>query len=62
MILSLLIACPVCWGGADTLAEAAKAGVLFLLAVVVCVLVAIALIARSWARRAAELDAQDRLA
>ncbi len=56
-MMALLLACPVCWGQVETpLTAGAKAGVAFLLAVIVSVLLAIALIARSWARRARELE------
>ena len=60
-MIALLLACPVCWGDPNSdLVVGAKAGVLFLLAIVVGVLFAIAMIARSWARRARELDAAAR--
>ena len=56
------LACPVCWGdAASPMVDGAKAGVAFLLVIIVGVLVAIALIARSWARRARELDAAEAL-
>jgi len=56
------IACPVCWGeAASPMVDGAKAGVAFLLVIIVGVLIAIALIARSWARRARELDAAEAL-
>ena len=59
-VLSILLACPVCWGDPNSdLVVGAKAGVLFLLVVIVGVLFAIAMIARSWARRAREIDAKE---
>ena len=63
MMAALLMACPVCWGAAEgKQLEGAKAGVAFLLVVIVSVLFAVAMIARSWARRARELDAAERAA
>ena len=54
---SLLLACPMCFGAADSeQVRAAKVGVLVLLGFIVPLLVAIALIARTWARRARALD------
>jgi hypothetical protein len=54
---SLLLACPMCFGAADSgQVQAAKVGVLVLLACIVPILVAIGFIARSWAKRARELD------
>ena len=56
-MLRLLLACPMCFGGADSeQVHAAKAGVLVLLGFIVPLLVAIAFIARSWARRARALE------
>jgi hypothetical protein len=53
-----LLACPICFGDpASPMVHGAKMGVAFLLAVIVGMLVSIALIARSWARRARALDA-----
>ena len=55
-MIQLLLACPICFGGADTeQVRAAKAGVLVLLGFIVPLLVAIAFIARSWAKRARAL-------
>ena len=52
----------MCFGAADsTEVQAVKAGVLVLLGFIVPLLLAIALIARSWARRARALDAAARL-
>ncbi len=60
ILTALFLACPVCWGDAKSeLVTGAKAGVAFLLVVIVSVLFAIAMIARSWARRARELDAAE---
>jgi hypothetical protein len=59
-MLSLLLACPMCFGADSDQLYAAKIGVLVLLACIVPILVAIALIARSWARRARELDAAEK--
>lgn len=59
---AILLACPMCFGAADsTEVQAVKAGVLVLLGFIVPLLLAIALIARSWARRARALDAAARL-
>lgn len=58
MMMALLLACPTCFGAADSeQVRAAKVGVLVLLGFIVPLLVAIALIARTWAKRARELDA-----
>ena len=55
--MPLLLACPMCFGAADSQqVAAAKIGVLVLLGFVVPVLGAIALTARRWARRAKELE------
>jgi hypothetical protein len=52
-----LFGCPFCFGDPSSdMVKGAKAGVLFLLAVVAGLLVTIALIARSWARRARALE------
>ena len=52
-----LVACPMCFGAADSgQVQAAKIGILVLLGCIVPILAAIALIARSWARRARELE------
>jgi len=57
-VIALLLACPYCFGNADSdQVRAAKIGVLVLLGFIVPLLAAIALIARSWARRARELSA-----
>lgn len=54
----LLLACSMCFGAGDSeQVRAAKIGVLVLLGCIVPLLVAIGLIARSWARRARALDA-----
>jgi len=59
-MISLLIACPMCFGAENSeQVHAAKVGVLVLLAVIVPLLVAIALIARTWAKRARALDAAE---
>lgn len=56
--MKLLLACPVCFGGADSeQVRAAKVGVLVLLGFIVPLLVAIGFIARTWAKRARMLDA-----
>jgi hypothetical protein len=53
-----VIACPFCFGAADSQqVQAAKIGVLVLLAFIVPILGAIAFVARTWARRARALDA-----
>ena len=60
-LLTVALACPVCWGDPNSeLVIGAKAGVLFLLVIIVGVLFAIAMIARTWARRARALDAAAR--
>lgn len=52
-----LMACPMCFGAADSgQVQAAKIGILVLLGCIVPLLVAIAMIARSWAKRARELE------
>jgi hypothetical protein len=57
-MMPLLMACPVCFGAADSeQVQAAKVGVLVMLGFIVPLLVTIAFIARSWARRARALDA-----
>ena len=57
-MMALLMACPVCFGAADSeQVQAAKVGVLVMLGFIVPLLVAIAFIARRWARRARALDA-----
>ena len=57
-MLRWILACPICFGAADSeQVRAAKLGVLVLLGFIVPLLAAIALIARSWARRARELAA-----
>lgn len=57
MILNLLVACPMCFGASDSeQVHAAKAGVLVLLGFIVPLLVAIAFVARAWARRARALE------
>jgi hypothetical protein len=54
--MAFLLACTACFGNADSdQVKAAKIGVLVLLAVIVPILVAIAFIARTWARRARAL-------
>ncbi len=58
---ALLLACPICFGDSKSpMVHGAKVGVAFLLVVIVGVLVAIALTARSWARRARALEAAER--
>ncbi len=58
MMLSLLMACPMCFGAEDSeQVRAAKIGVLVLLGTIVPLLVAIAFTARSWAKRARALEA-----
>jgi hypothetical protein len=59
----MVLACPICFGGADTeQVRAAKIGVLVLLGFIVPLLVAIGFIARSWAKRARALDAAEKRA
>jgi hypothetical protein len=58
-VIALLFACPICFGAPDSdQVRAAKVGVLVLLAFIVPLLVAIAFIARSWARRARALSSR----
>jgi len=58
-VIALLVSCPICFGAADSdQVRAAKVGVLVLLAFIVPLLVAIAFIARSWARRARALSSR----
>ena len=62
-MIAALFACAMCFGAGDSeQVRAAKIGVLVLLGFIVPLLVAIALIARSWARRARALDAARRQA
>ena len=59
---SVLLACPYCFGAADsTQVQAAKVGVVVLLGFIVPILVAIGFIARTWAKRARELAAAGKL-
>ena len=61
MIALWTLACPICFGGADTeQVHAAKIGVLVLLGFIVPLLIAIGFIARSWAKRARALDAAEK--
>ncbi|HTO98484.1 MAG TPA: hypothetical protein VMK66_15655 [Myxococcales bacterium] len=61
MILSFLLACPVCFGDADSgQVRAAKMGVLVMLGFIVPLLVAIAFTARRWAKRARALELLER--
>jgi len=54
---NLLMACTVCFGNPDAATtKAAKAGILFLLVVTVCVLSAFGLVFLTWMKRAKELD------
>jgi hypothetical protein len=56
-MMALILACPMCFGAADSgQVQAAKIGVLVLLGFIVPILVAIAFIARSWAKRARALS------
>jgi hypothetical protein len=56
-VTGLLLACATCFGAADSeQVKAAKVGVLVLLGFIVPLLVAIAFIARTWAKRARALD------
>jgi|tagenome__1003787_1003787.scaffolds.fasta_scaffold14754668_2 hypothetical protein len=56
-MIAWMLACPMCFGAADSeQVHAAKLGVLVMLGFIVPLLVAIALIARSWAKRARALD------
>ena len=58
-MIAFLFACPICFGAGDSdQVRAAKVGVLVLLAFIVPLLVAIAFIARSWARRARALSSR----
>jgi hypothetical protein len=58
--MGLLLACATCFGAADSdQVKAAKVGVLVLLGFIVPLLVAIASIARTWAKRARELASSD---
>jgi hypothetical protein len=55
--LAALLACPVCFGDpASPQGHALRLAIGFLLVVILSVLTAIALVARSWARRARELE------
>jgi hypothetical protein len=57
MMVTLLLACPMCFGAENSeQVHAAKIGVLVLLGFIVPLLVAIGLTARTWAKRARALD------
>ena len=57
--MTLLLACAQCFGDPSSdQVKAAKIGVLVLMGVIVPVLGAIAFVARTWAKRARELDSQ----
>ena len=63
MMMALLLSCPTCFGAAySEQVRAAKVGVLLLLGFIVPILVAIALTARTWAKRARALDEAARTA
>jgi hypothetical protein len=56
-VTAFLLACPMCFGAADSeQVHAARVGVLVMLGFIVPLLVAIALIARTWAKRAKALQ------
>ena len=56
-MMSLLLACPMCFGAAGSdQVYAAKIGILVLLGCIVPILAAIGFIARTWAKRARALD------
>ena len=56
-LAAALLACPVCFGDpASPQGHAVRLAIGFLLAVIVSVLAAIGLVARSWARRAHALE------
>ena len=59
-MMAFLLACPMCFGasGSDQV-EAAKLGILVLLGCIVPILIAIGFIARTWAKRARALEAQE---
>jgi len=58
-VIHLLLLCPMCFGDADSdQVRSAKIGVLVLLGFIVPLLLAIGFTARSWARRARQLDAR----
>jgi uncharacterized membrane protein YozB (DUF420 family) len=55
-MLALLLACPICFGDPNSQqAHGARVAVLFMLALVIAVLTAIALVARSWVVREREM-------
>ncbi len=59
-MMTLLLACPMCFGAESSeQVHAAKIGVLVLLGFIVPLLVAIALIARTWAKRAHALALEE---
>jgi hypothetical protein len=59
-MMSLMLACPMCFGAADSgQVQAAKIGVLVLMGCIVPILIAIGFIARTWAKRARALEAQE---
>jgi hypothetical protein len=56
----LMTACPMCFGAAGSdQVYAAKIGILVLLGCIVPILAAIGFVARSWAKRARALEAQE---
>ncbi len=56
-MIAFLLACPSCFGAADSeQVQAAKIGVLVMLAFIVPVLGVIAFVARTWAKRARALS------
>jgi hypothetical protein len=60
--MALLLACPVCFGAPDSdQVRAAKLGVLVMLGFIVPLLVAIAFVARRWAKRARALSSANKL-
>lgn len=57
MMMALLLACPGCVGdGKSAQVHGAQMGVIAMLLVIVPILIGIAFIARSWARRARALE------
>ncbi len=56
-MISLLIACPICFGDPNSQqAHGARVAVFFMLALTLSMLTALALVARSWAVRAREVE------
>lgn len=62
MMMTLLLACPMCFGAENSeQVHAAKIGVLVLLGFILPLLGAIVVVARTWAKRARALEAASKV-